>query len=218
MSSRIRADTKLPQTGPARRRNRRGQGERLREEILEAASAMLAESGDVKHLTLRGVARRVGIAAPSVYLHFADVDQLALAVTERRFPELGAAIAASTRGIRNPVEALVAGSLAYCRFAVEHPGHYRVLFDADLAARTQTESGRRVFEQLAHAVQRCFDAGARTEQELDATLTAAVLWSALHGMVSLRISRPAFPWPPLDRMVGEAVRRQLALGLTSIVQ
>src|SRR5215471_7451264 len=117
----MRGDSELPGTEARRRRNPRGQGERLREEIVDAASALLAESGDVKHLTLRGVARRVGIAAPSVYLHFPDVEHLALAVTERRFPELGAAIAAGAYGIRDPVEALVAGSLAYCRFAVEHP-------------------------------------------------------------------------------------------------
>ena len=52
------------QAAPARRRNRRGEGDRLREEIVTAASQMIGEAGDDTALTLRGVARRIGIAAP----------------------------------------------------------------------------------------------------------------------------------------------------------
>ena len=51
---------------PARRRIRRGEGDRLREEIITVASQMIGETGDDSALTLRGVARRVGIAAPSI--------------------------------------------------------------------------------------------------------------------------------------------------------
>jgi hypothetical protein len=54
------------QTAPpqAQRRNQRGEGGRLREEIITAASQMIGETGDDTALTVRGVARRVGIAAP----------------------------------------------------------------------------------------------------------------------------------------------------------
>ena len=52
---------------PARRRNRRGEGDRLRDEIITAASQIIGETGDDSALTLRGVARRLGIAAPSIY-------------------------------------------------------------------------------------------------------------------------------------------------------
>jgi hypothetical protein len=41
-------------------------------------------------------------------------------------------------------------------------------------------------------------------------LTAVLLWQQLHGIVSLRISRPGFPWPPLAETVTEAVDRLLA--------
>ena len=50
-----------------RRRNPRGQGDRLREEIISAASELIAESGDADQLSLRAVAKRIGIAAPSIY-------------------------------------------------------------------------------------------------------------------------------------------------------
>ena len=56
----------------ARVRNRWGQGERLRAEIMAAAGQLLGELGTVDGLTLRGVARRAGIAASSIYTQFAD--------------------------------------------------------------------------------------------------------------------------------------------------
>src|ERR1700729_2893185 len=61
-----------PNGSAGRQRNARGQGDRLRREIIDAARDILAETGNVDRLTLREVARRVGIAATSVYLHFPD--------------------------------------------------------------------------------------------------------------------------------------------------
>ncbi len=197
-----------------RQRNPRGQGQRLRDEIIEAARDLLAETGDVKHLSLRAVARRVGIAAPSVYPHFRDLEELAVAVTDRLFPELEAAIGAGARGVRDPFAALLAGCRAYCRYALEHPGHYRVLFDADLGRRTQTEAGRRVFQRLTDGVRACLAPQAGGGEEVGgdaAAFVAGLIWSALHGLVMLRISRPGFPWAPLDRMVDETVRRLLGV-------
>ena len=71
----------------ARQRNPRGQGERLRDDIIEAASRLLADPASPP-LTLRAVAREAGVAATSVYLHFDDIASLVLAVSARRFGEL----------------------------------------------------------------------------------------------------------------------------------
>src|SRR5438105_9657096 len=76
----------MPMT-KTRQRNPRGQGERLRDDIIEAASSLLADPSSPP-LTLRAVAREVGVAATSVYLHFDNIESLILAVAERRFGEL----------------------------------------------------------------------------------------------------------------------------------
>src|SRR4029453_1329049 len=76
----------------ARGRNRRGQGERLREDIIEAATRLLDELGDDQALAMRGVAREVGSAATSVSLHFADRDALVLAVLNRCHDRLTQAV------------------------------------------------------------------------------------------------------------------------------
>src|ERR1700679_589913 len=99
----------------ARQRNPRGQGDKLRDDIIEAASRLLADPASPP-LTLRAVAREVGVAATSVYLHFDDVASLILAVAERRFGELAKLQDLALEGIVGPVERMRAGCLAYCEF------------------------------------------------------------------------------------------------------
>jgi AcrR family transcriptional regulator len=56
-----------------RRRARRGEGEKLREEILEAAERLLLQTGSEEMVQVRAVAEAVGVTPPSIYLHFADM-------------------------------------------------------------------------------------------------------------------------------------------------
>src|SRR3954451_21870619 len=63
----------------------RGEGERLRQEILEAATRILEETGREDALSLRGVAREVGISAPSVYRHFKNKADLASTILDATY-------------------------------------------------------------------------------------------------------------------------------------
>jgi AcrR family transcriptional regulator len=197
-----------------RPRSRRGDGGRLREEIIEAARDILAETGSLDALTLRGVARRVGIAATSIYLHFPDTEHLAVAATSKTFAELTAAAAAAAAGISDPGQELLARCRAYCHFALEHPVHYKVMFGLDLApslaASPDGTPGRRAFQVLVRAVQACQDAGAATATG-DPFRLASLVWAAEHGLVSLRLARPQFPWSDLDGLVDEAVTKIMGL-------
>jgi AcrR family transcriptional regulator len=201
-----------------RHRNPRGQGERLREEILDAADALLAESGDASKLSLRGVAKVVGIAATSVYLHFPDIDDLKVAVVERGFAELDAARDAASHGIADPAAALLARLRAYARFALDFPGRYRLMFGPELpptlAYGAERSPGQRVFQSLVRSIERCQEARESRTGD-DPVRMAIVLWAAVHGFVILRLDRPNFPWPPLDEMVNETVRRLVGIGTAS---
>ena len=70
-----------------RARNARGEGERLRDEILAAAIKVLSTIGPEDPFTLRAVAKEAKIAPPSVYIHFADRNVLLLAVLEKLIGE-----------------------------------------------------------------------------------------------------------------------------------
>ena len=114
---------------PSRRaRARRGEGPRLREEILAAATRLLVETGDEEAVSIRAVAEAVGVTPPSIYLHFADKTELIFAVCEEQFRQLDAEMAAAEAGAADPLEALRRRGQAYVRFGLRNAEAYRVLF------------------------------------------------------------------------------------------
>jgi len=200
-----------PNGSAGRQRNARGQGDRLRQEIIDAARDILAQTGTLERLTLRGVARQVGIAATSVYLHFPDPEHLAVAALEQTFAELSATASAAAAECADPAEALLARCRAYCQFGIDHPGHYRVMFHLDLmpslaAGDPGQTPGQRAFQKLLGAVEACLAAGAGRPHE-DPSRLASLVWATEHGLVSARLARPQFHWSSLDGMVTEAVSR-----------
>ncbi|XVQ88405.1 TetR/AcrR family transcriptional regulator [Microbispora siamensis] len=188
-----------------RARNRRGEGGRLREEIVTAATALLEETGSEDAITLRGVARQAGIAAPSIYAHFAHRDAIVDAVVARAFAELGAALAAAVESVDNPAARLRALCEAYLAFAEERPHRYRVAFERRRSGPAEARavenlSGGQAFGRLVAAVA---EAGGGDSPELDAT----ALWVALHGYAVLSAGVPAFPWPGRERMLERLLAR-----------
>ena len=197
-------------TAVRRQRNARGQGARLTEDIVTAALALIERSGSDEAVTLRAVAREVGIAAPSIYAHFADRDAIVTAVVVRVFDELAEAIKAGAQAAGpDPVGQLVAGCAAYVDFGLRHPARYGVLFAGphgpaenycqpvalDPDGRPVLEWGAEAFSLLLQAIQDCVTAGVSASTDVLADATA--VWVALHGTVTLRTTLPRFPWPPL---------------------
>ncbi len=189
-----------------RQRNPRGQGERLRDDIIEAACRLLADPA-APPLTLRAVAREVGVAATSVYLHFDSIEALTLAVADRLFTELVRRQDEITE--TDPRQVVLAGALTYCEFGLESPGHYQLMFASPLPLPEYTPEhfpGWKAFRQLVDRVAACIGAD---REDPRAFFTAQLIWQQLHGIVSLRISRSRFPWPPLEPTVRTAVDRLL---------
>lgn len=192
-----------------RKRNPRGQGERLREDIIAAAAKIMADPQSPP-LTLRGVAREVGVAATSVYLHFDSVESLVLEVARQGFGSLADAIIAARSAATDPCESLRLGSRAYCEWGLANPGWYQWMFSNPLRITASTWAdlpGQPVFQYLVGAVAACLG---RPVDDPECTRSAQLLWHLTHGLVSLRIARPFLPWPPLTETVDEAVSRVVA--------
>jgi AcrR family transcriptional regulator len=175
-----------------------------------AAAIDLVETQD-SPLSLRGVAREVGVAATSVYLHFPDLDHLLAAVVEVGFSRLSAATAAAAATTDDPAEELKARCRAYCAYALDHPRMYRLLFQARLprTGRSQKTPGLRAFDNLAAAVRRCLESSAAPAHD-DPVRLASLIWTGMHGLVLARMARPTFPWAPVDVFVDEMVTRLMA--------
>lgn len=189
-----------PGTGTAPRgRNPRGQGERLRTEIIDAALRMLDELADDQALSLRAVAREVGIAATSVYIHFADRDALVLAALERCYSDLLRAVDDAESATADPVAALRARTTLLGAWSREHPGLYKVLHESTLIRRRDMSFRDEMGQRMAAAIRRCMDAGLAAPG--DPETVALDLRTAVHGAVSLRLNQPELPWPPLDEQM-----------------
>jgi AcrR family transcriptional regulator len=188
----------------ARHRARRGEGDRLRGEILAAAQDLLLETADTSAVSIRAIAERVGVTAPSIYRHFEDKDALMMAVCGTLFDQLDEAMEKAAAGASDPFEELRLKGRAYVEFGVAHPEHYRLIFmlkhahsgpgDLDV----DSLPGQAAFRHLQETVHRAFELRDReVEPSVEFAATCA-LWTAVHGITSLRISLPHFPWPSLE--------------------
>src|SRR5579862_5195814 len=97
--------TSATEDAPVRRsRSRRGQGDQLRDEILAAAERILIETNDQAALSIRAIAAAVGVTPPSIYLHFADRNDLVFAVCERHAEHLDQVMTQAAAGVTDPWE------------------------------------------------------------------------------------------------------------------
>ncbi len=160
---------------------------------------MPGESTDDQALSLRAVAREVGVAATSVYIHFADRDALVLAALERFHRDLVQAVDQAEAGSADPVATLRARVLLLGTWVQRHPGLYKVLHESTLNQRTAMSFKQELAERTSAAVQRCMDA--RLASPGDAATVSLDLRAAVHGAVSMRVNQPDLPWPPLEEQV-----------------
>lgn len=188
-----------------RGRNPRGQGERLRAEIIDVALRLLEELADDQALSLRAVAREAGIAATSVYIHFADRDALVLAALEHCHTDLLNTLDEAEAGAADPVAALRARVVLLGVWAGEHPGLYKVLHESTLNRRADMSFKERMGQRVTAAIRRCMEAGLAPDG--DAETIALDLRTAVHGAVSLRVNQPELPWPPLEEQVNRYLTR-----------
>jgi AcrR family transcriptional regulator len=206
----------VAQVSSRRRRAPRGSGEQLREEIVAAARELLAAAPSADDVSIRSVADAVGVTPPSIYLHFADKSELIGAVVADVFAELDRAMIAAGEGIAEPLERLRAYGLAYVRFAVEHPEHYRIAaMDPCPRPDVDTVLADGAFQHFTSVVEACIEAGLFAAG--DPLAITLELWSAAHGIAALMIAKPFLPWGEQEA-VADRVLCAAALGHVVLAQ
>ncbi|MCU1354339.1 MAG: Transcriptional regulator [Acidimicrobiales bacterium] len=194
-----------------RRRARKGEGELLHAEILDATERLLVATASSEAVSIRAVADAVGVTPPSIYRHFPDKAHLLFEVCTRSFNRLADAMAAVPIG-DDPFGALVRQAEAYVRFGVEHPEHYRIMFmdriglppeqyEAEMTVETSA------FGRLMQTVEAIVATGQVREELLaDGVIGLGLqLWAGVHGITSLLIAKPEAPWPAVERVIAAQV-------------
>lgn len=166
-----------------------------RARILDVARTLFAANG-VEATTMRAVAAGVGTSAAAIYHHFADKDTLLreLMVTDLR--RLGASFARAQR-LSDPIDRLHELGMAYVRFGLEYPQHYRMLFmlpegksaelEAEISRDLESTPEEDAYQILLDCVTAAVDARRFGPDFQDAERVAQMCWSAVHGIVSLDI-------------------------------
>jgi AcrR family transcriptional regulator len=160
-------------------------GEESEAAIVEAARDLLAERG-LAGLSMRGVARRVGVSATALYRYFQNKDALIARVVELGFQQFGSylreAAASCPPGSLERVHAL---GEAYVRFALDHEAYFRVLFSiqrysASALGEIPESAG---YGLLRQAVLDAMEVGELRREDPD--LVVLYLWSLAHGVVTI---------------------------------
>lgn len=197
-----------------RLRNVRGEGDRLRGEIVDAAIQVLAALGPEDPFSLRSVAKEAKIAAPSVYIHFSDRNMLLLAVLEKLFSEQvslrNEAEDAAVKAGGGAWERLLSRSIATVQFGVKHPGHYKVLFEGRVVPKLNdprvANFGRPLLTRSVELIREIPTRSGAERVSEDPQRLALLLWSGLHGVISLRINKPTLEWPPARELAEQITR------------
>lgn len=196
-----------------RERNPRGEGDRLRNELLDAAADLMAEKGDIDAVSLRAIAARAGVSPTAVYRHFDDHLSLLRAAVEYCWTEFEDALASAALEGADPYARLRSCGSAYMRFAFEQPGKYHVLFSNKIDIGFEKQSvGESAFDHLVALVR---DVLAARGDERDPRFVAVQVHTWIHGIVDLGCRHTDFDWPPFEVQLDELGRR---LGLDGPVE
>jgi len=166
----------------------------IRGTILKAARGTLIRGG-YSGFSMRKLAEKIGCSPGTIYLYFRSKEHLVDCLVEEAFDKL--------RSLRNKLR-------AYVDFGLRFPNHYHLAFVMRPTGRAVTTqvSPHPSFDVLRDAVRRCVD------QERfpgpDVETTSQVLWTAIHGVTSLLIVLPKFPWVNREELIDSVIDNAIA--------
>ena len=175
----------------------------LKREILNAARDLFVQDG-YENVSMRRIAEKIDYSPTTVYLHFVDKADLLFHICEETFAKLVAQGDKLLAQKIDPLTKLKMFGRTYIEFGLKHPDHYRLTFmvqhePGELEERYENSIGHRAFELLRLCAEECIARG--VFRRIDLSLASQALWAGVHGITSLLIARPDFPWVEKDRTI-----------------
>jgi AcrR family transcriptional regulator len=180
--------TGSPRTRPKKKPSGHYHHGDLRRALVDEAVRTIDRHG-VEALTLRSIGDRLGVSRTALYRHFADKPALLAAVGREGFRLLRLALTEAWEQHGRGRPGFEAMGLAYVRFAVAHPAHYRVMFGGFIESCAKddafVEEAKAAFQVLVDALVEQQESGLVRRD--DPLLLARMIWSMVHGIAMLAI-------------------------------
>lgn len=192
------------------RRAKRGEGDKTRSAILEAAESLLIELGSEDAVNLRAVAERVGLTPAALYRYFPDKGSMMFEVCGSHFDTFNDEVIAPALKTSTEIEeALREIAEGYIRFGIANPEHYRIMFMGHADHTPDQYADEKVLERGSFAslgllIQSGVDAGVLRD-DLDVRSMSWALWSGVHGLVALLVAKPNMPGPPVEQRISTLI-------------
>lgn len=194
--------------------------------LIEAAKNLLMKE-KVQNLTLRRLAKEVGITPTAVYNHFSDKDALIVAIKTEGFEHYNAYLQQHCTETEDPEKMLLQLGIGYYHFSRDFPSQFEILFnytvspEADITELLQTSCQSE--EQLRDVMRRIFEK--HGQEYNDETLIRACLmaWTQIHGLVTLiaagaiRSTAECQEWPEKFSLVDDKEVDQLIADHISVL-
>lgn len=179
----------------------------VRQAILDATRELFAQAG-LAGVSMRGVADKIGYTPRTIYLHFADKDDLLSELIEEDVGRLADQLETSATAETDPGRRLDAVARAYVAFGLENPHAYEALFlqrshplTRQAADRQRHVQGERMLDILARVVQE----SGRVAPGLDLQVALQALRCTLHGVTSLLVLGRTLPGVKWETVVPHLV-------------
>jgi len=175
----------------------------IRDTILNAAREIFVHES-YEAFSIRKLAAKIGYSPAAIYKHFTSKAEIFGCLVEESFSLLlRASEAVKEIEGEDPVVRLKRGMWAYVEFGLKNPDHYRFAFLLQANSATRGQKPAASYEGLKKRIGVCIETGKFAEE--DPELVAQTLWAAAHGVTSLLIQRPGFPWVQKRRLIGRVI-------------